>query len=201
MPNEFQEINLRAESDRLAKDMDLHLKFYDNHRSKLIANAIAARDKAVSHRDFRVGCSVMAVEFKGEKYIYDAYSAANYTPTKKNPPEKGPNKFCAERVALERALTDGAKLIPGMVSVSTETNQSRESKAGQPIIEHDILHPCPDCRQLMRALLAQGILRPGSKVCSVNDAKGNGETVIRERTVKSLLKTYEKEDPPLEGVI
>lgn len=201
MLHESREINLKEESDWLAKDMQVYLKFYENHRPKLIADAAATRDRAVSHRGFHVGCVVMTVDLRDQKYVYDSYSAANFTPIKKEPPEKGPNKFCAERVALERALTDGAKLIPAMVSYSKETNVTRETKAGEPMIEHDVLHPCQDCRQLMRAMLAQGILRPDSKICSVNDANGAGETIIRERSVKSLLKLYKNEDPELEGLI
>ena len=70
-----------------------------------------------------------------------------------------------------------------IVTVSTESSTGDESAV------HDVLHPCRDCRDLMRMTISAGILSRDSIVCNVNDAKP--KRVVEERTVGDLLDLYQ----------
>jgi hypothetical protein len=83
-----------------------------------------------------------------------------------------------------------------MVSVSQETGQTREVNGEDPAVTHNVLHPCLDCRQMMRGSLALGVLHENSIICNVNDRDTRGLLRTHEQTVKDLLAMYPN-DPPL----
>jgi cytidine deaminase len=148
---------------------------------ELIAAAQLARDTAVSYRGFLVGCSVFAWH-TGERQ-YKSYSAGNHRPEKGDSPPRGVAKRCAERNAIDQALADGAQMIIGLVTVSTETHTGDESHG------HSVLHPCEDCRELIATTpqITEKAIFHG-----VHDHKGEqpGETVIitqEEKPIREVL--------------
>lgn len=89
---------------------------------------------------------------------------------------------------MEKAIKDGCRFVPAMVTVSNFVD------TGDPSKSHDALHPCRDCRDWLRELVGQGILSRESMFCSANDA-ANGEGGkpswrIEEMTVGQLLDLY-----------
>jgi cytidine deaminase len=179
-----------------AENMPDYLQDYrEFFKQDLIAQAAEARDWAVSHRQpmFQVGCSIMTKpgDPREPENDYRVFTGYNYKP-KPGPPVKGSQKRCAERRAVEQAIDNGTELIVAMVTVSRETSTGDATHA------HDALHPCADCRAMMRALLEKGILRADSIMCNVNDSKKDkdGKWVEEERTVEKLLALYEDEILP-----
>jgi cytidine deaminase len=189
-------LEIKIENEALVKDMPKHLEYVEENLQKYVELAAKARTKAESHRGFFVGCALDVVRGKNGVYIHDAYAAANNTPVKKEPPATGPDKKCAERIATDAALDEDARLITAIVTISKESNHSREAGHSQ---EHDVLHPCLDCRQMMRGLMALGILRPESMLYNVNDSDPKSPKTFK-KTVAEVLSIY-KDDPPLEGSI
>ena len=162
------------------------LDYYRTHRDALISEAALARDNGVSHRNFKVGCALISVEPGLKEGEYAVYSAHNFTPTPAN--RTGWEKRCAERNAVEAAIEKGAFFIPAMVSVSRETSTGDETTKA-----HDVLHPCLNCREMLRELMKTGVLRDESIICNVNDAEKpekNTPYVVEEKTLKQLLEMY-----------
>ena len=180
-----------------------YLKEYRAAKIALIKGAALVRHHGVSHRDFKVGCCAMGKEPEGqvdkveefllglggkskEPAIGDkglvVYSAYNFTLEPARPGRLPEEKKCAERNAIEAALSKRCELIVAIVTVSKET------ATGDPSKERGVLHPCRECRDLYRGLLQQGILREESIICCVNDA--GAKPVEEERTVKELLAMY-----------
>lgn len=154
------------------------LQYYQAHKMDLVQAAAFSARQAVSHRQppFRVGCAVMTIEPSlpdGEYAIYQAY---NFTPAPTKP--KGRDKRCAERNALDNVFGT----VVALTTVSKEISTGDATKA------HDTLHPCEDCRGLLRELLQKGNLREDTIVCNANHA--NDPVVMEERTVKQLLDLY-----------
>lgn len=183
----------RAER-RAERGMPEHLAAYNRLQDDLVKAAQVARDKAVSYRGFKVGCAALAWK-RGPKNEYLVRAAGNVTPAPGQ--GKGSAKRCAERNALEAALRDNPEIIVAITSVS------RESNTEAPSVAHDVLHPCFDCRQLLRELKSKGIMRDETVIHSVNDAGEPNSAIVEptadllmvseERTLKELLDLYPKD--------
>jgi len=188
------------ENTELVRGMEQHLQYFRAHRREFIEKAREAWKLAKSYRGFHVGCSLMAADLEGKNFIYDLYNGANWTPEEKKPPATGANKRCAERVAVQAALDGNVKLIPAIITFSKETDISRLRETHVEDTEDDVLHPCLDCRQMMRALLVLGILRENTILCNINIKNGKNEKdwKINEMTVKDLLgKPQFQNDPEI----
>lgn len=158
------------------------LEHYRNNRSNIIQSAIDARKKAVSHRNFFVGCSVLGIEPGHGSAKYGIYKGHNFTlKPGEIEPNTGQNKRCAERGAVEIAQTR-ANAITAVVIISKETNTGDGNKS------HNALLPCKECRMMYREMLKKGVMREDTVICSVNDA--NSEQIIEERTLKELFDLY-----------
>ena len=175
------------------RTMAEHLKEYGRYRDALVKAAQIVRDKAVSYRNFKVGCAVMSwSRGLGDNYLIR--TAGNFKPAPRK--EIGREKRCAERNALEAALTDAPEVIVAITTASHELT----TEVGA--TEHDALHPCRDCRDLLRELMGQGVVRDETIVHSVYDSKqtttvANPLQIKRafilsedELTVKELLERY-----------
>jgi cytidine deaminase len=161
------------------------LAYYKEHRDDLIKAAAFSRRHGFSHRTppFKVGAAALAIEPGLEEGEYIVYQAYNFKPF---PGEvKGNDKRCAERNALDFARSS-AKVVAALVTVSNEVS------TGDPTKAHDALHPCQECRGMLRKLLTEGLLREDTVVCNANDSEikdGKG-LKIEERTLKELLDLY-----------
>ena len=155
--------------------------YYREHQNELIAAASRTRDLGVSHRNppFKVGCAVLSIEPRLAEGEYGVYNAHNFTPLPTKP--RGKDKRCAERNAID-AAENWSTAVVAIVTVSKELN------TGDPTKAHDALHPCDDCRTMLREKLEEGFIKEDTIICSAND--GDGEMKTEERTVKELLELY-----------
>lgn len=147
----------------------------------MIEAAAKSRDRGVSHRNppFQVGCAIMGIEPNHPPNDPVLYYSSNFKPF---PGEtSGEEKRCAERNALD-STRGQAKVIVALVTVSRETNTGDTTEI------RDTLHPCQDCRNMFRKLLAEGFMREDTIICNINDSAG--ELKIEERTLKDLLTSY-----------
>ncbi|MBI5220498.1 MAG: hypothetical protein HY978_01515 [Candidatus Liptonbacteria bacterium] len=161
------------------------LRYYHEHRSELIQAAAWSRRNAVSHRDppFKVGCAAMGIEPDQAEGEYGVYQAYNFKPA---PGEtRDEDKRCAERNVLDAARR-WAKVIVAIATIS------REISTGDPTKARRALHPCQDCRNVLRALLQEGFIRADTIICNAND--GGPEVLSEERTLQELLELYQ-DDP------
>jgi len=169
-------------------DVDRYMHFYNaNMRQNLIREAQIARDElALSYRDFKVGCAVVSIKksLEGVEEI-KYHSAGNFTPEDKKKMSEA--KWCAERTSVHLALAEDGVFIPAIVTVSDRV----DTGGGEDV--HDVLHPCYDCRKLLRQLIGEKIMSPESKICCVND-KDHDNLQVDERTVEELLRMYPNED-------
>ncbi|MDO8626668.1 MAG: hypothetical protein Q7K39_04450 [Candidatus Magasanikbacteria bacterium] len=115
---------------------------FEEGRFDLANRARAQMTRGVSYREFKVGCSVLAWHPTEGPILYDAY---NFKPVKKE--EKGEAKRCAERNAIRFAEQDGCVKIIAIVTASREKSVSEK-------YDHDVLHPCEECRSLFRTVPA-----------------------------------------------
>ena len=162
------------------------IEFYENHRNDLIGVAARSRDRAVSYREvpFRVGAVACVIEPGKEGGEYAVYQGANIKPAPKK--VSGRDKRCAERNALDAAQTH-ATVVVALVTVSTELN------TGDPTKAHDALHPCRDCRDMLRQLLKEKFVRNETIVCNANDANKE-DVVYEERSLGDLLALYHDDE-------
>lgn len=116
--------------------------FFETARFNLVERARKQMERGVSYRDFKVGCSVLAWHPKDGLVIYDAH---NVKPFKIK--QKGADKLCAERNALNYATEEKCTKIIAIVTASREKNTGDDSPN-----QHDVLHPCPDCLELFNSL-------------------------------------------------
>ncbi len=189
----YEEINNVHEFFPLPEgEMKEHISFFDSHKGKLIDVARAARTKAKSYRNFHVGSAILGVKLKNGTFFYDAYLGANNTPKKLIPPNEGINKRCAERIGLETAISDKVRAIPAIITVSDQTN------TGDKTLACNALHPCEDCRQMIRVLLEIGVLREDCRMLNVNDK--NGVIKTEETSLGELLNSKYKTDPEPKNV-
>lgn len=94
---------------------------------QLIERALAAQKKAyVPYSNYRVGAAVMTSD--GEVYDGCNIENASFTPT-----------VCAERVAIFKAISEGARSVDAIAVVAGE----------------DMGFPCGVCRQVLREFLAE----------------------------------------------
>ncbi len=169
-----------------------YIRDYRDKKNDLITAAALDRDNAVSYRDFKVGSAIMSKEPNQAPGEYSLYSGHNYKPAPAE--QEGVAKRCAEKMALEQALANHTKFIPAIVSVSDRISTGTDSAA------HDALHPCEECRVMIRQLKKDGLLSGESIICNVNDSRlgASGQWAEEERTVDQLLSLYPEElDEPL----
>ena len=163
-------------------EISRYMAVFSQRREEMRRVALKAREKAVSHRGFHVGSAVLAVKFNPDgSEIFEIYPGANYTPEKKRDEEiKAETKWCSERVAINLALAERAKFIVGIVTVSDRKNDERE----QGEQANNVLCTCPQCKELLRHLLEEGIIFRETKICNINDSNGN---FIKEETTAGEL--------------
>lgn len=171
-----------------------YIDLYRSFKLPLVEWASMERWRGYSYRrpPFQVGCSVLADLSAGPLFKdsgHQVYSGHNFT---KEPAErKGPDKRCAERNAIEDALADGGFII-AIVTSSMEVSTGGEENRSK-----DVLHPCRECRGMLRELRFRGILSGEAIVCSTRALSSrvfNPEFIAEERTVDELLSVY-KDDP------
>lgn len=167
-------------------------ELYLERKARLIEAAREARDNdARSYRGFLVGCSVLgrkADRGASPETGYEVYSTGNFKPEKK--PQAGYQKRCAERNTIQLALNENCNFIPAICTISDQA--STEPGAS----EHDVLHPCEDCRSLLKEIMDQGHISSNTVLCSVRDGvdpEGQVFEKVEERTVGELLSIYEKD--------
>ncbi|MBI2355695.1 MAG: hypothetical protein HYV13_00630 [Candidatus Doudnabacteria bacterium] len=160
------------------------------YKAALIRAAAMAKRHGISHREppFQVGAAAMSIEPGLPDGEYAVYTGYNFTPTPVK--RRGRDKRCAERNVFEAALEKGATLIPAMVTVASEKHTGDKTRA------HDALHPCQDCRDMMRELRDKGILPGDGIICSVNDSKeiSSGKFAEEQMSVDELLALYDDMD-------
>ena len=168
------------------------LRYSEGHQIELIKAAAFSRNTATSHRDFKVGAAIMTIEPNLPEDEYGVYTSHNLNPYPGF--NEGREKACAERMGIEAAKS----WAKGVVSITTV---SKELTTGDPTKAHDALHPCLECRTMLRSLLEEGLIKEDTIVCNVNDAKeevGMDSTLedvaIEKRTIKELLDLYEDDE-------
>lgn len=169
------------------------LRYYDEHRMELIKAAAFTRNTATSHRDFKVGAAIMTIEPNLPEDEYGVYTSHNLNPYPGFNKKQG-EKACAERTGLKIAK-DWSKGVVSITTVSKEISTGDHTKA------HDALHPCLECRTMLRDLLKEGFIREDTVVCNVNDSRKEvrmdsttEDVAIEERTVKELLELYQNDE-------
>ncbi len=159
------------------KDEELFAEFFP----QLLAAATVARDDdAISYRNFKVGCSVLAIDAQGQTHVFSAGNKKEL---------KNDAKYCAERGAIEQATAAGYTRIVGLITVSKETSTVRDNETA---VEHpaEVLHPCTVCRNLLHL----DPLVDGQTILVMhNDSKENDPKEERT-TVGKLLQSYAKRD-------
>ena len=156
------------------------LRHVREHKRGLIQLAFFARKHAKSHRNFLVGCSVLGIDPGKPLGEYDHFEGWNETPF---PAErKGADKRCAERNALEKAK-DRVSVVGAIATLASESSTDGVSS------EHDALHPCLECRRMLRQFMQEGFLRPDTLIFSAND-ENPINVISEERTLEELLKLY-----------
>lgn len=110
---------------------------FEHQLEELIRRARQASTRAVSYRDFRVGCAVLAENDRGRTR---RFLGANAKPIADGP------KICAEQVAVMAAVTYGYDRIIGMVVAGDPQPDGRTG------IQAPTLHPCWHCRQMLGSL-------------------------------------------------
>ena len=175
-----------------AEQVARYIEDYRQHKkADLITAAAFDRDNAVSYRDFKVGAAILSKEPNQGAGEYTIYSGHNYKPEPAE--QEGVAKRCAEKMALEQALANHTNFIPAIVSVSDRISTGNDSHA------HDALHPCNECREMIRQLKQQGLMSGQSIICNINDSRlgPDGQWAQEERTVDELLSLYvNEEDQP-----
>jgi len=170
---------------------------YTSAKPVLIEYSITAMQWGVSHREipFLVGASVL-VDRGG--LLIEVYSGYNITPSPKNREKEA--KRCAEREAIDKSFPVNSQIIAiaiasPEVSTGDEVNKSL-----------NVLHPCKECRGMMRDLIKEGTLSSETIIYSINMkmvdknpkkyVKGKNE----ETTVGNLLALYadDTEEPVVE---
>ena len=165
------------------QEVDSRLE-YEKRREELVELAKQGRDSAISYRNFKVGCAVMAKSKDGRGYVM--HNAGNLKFTPGSP--KGDDKRCAERNALDSILEEDVSEIMAIVTVSRETGV----EAGEHP-EHEALHPCGGCRNMLRDLVKQGVIKDSTIIYNVNDdaiPEADIDMIGEERTVGALLDEY-----------
>ena len=178
------------------EDLDRYIRDFEVKREEMIKIAAEERDHAVSYRPvpFKVGSTVLSKEPNQAPGEYSIHAGHNYTPTKAV--RDGVAKRCGEKQALEKALARQTKQIIAIVSVSDQISTGDDTKA------HDALHPCPECRKMIRQMVKEGLISEQGIICNVNDTRTgpDGQWAREERTVGELLDMYEDLDNPKESV-
>ena len=167
------------------------LDFLDSTPEAPIVLAAMARDQgAFSYRDFLVGAAVCTEVGPENAYLtkfpndaYQTHYAGNF---KGVPGPKRPSiDECAERKAIIKALMENPKFIFAIYTVSKEMGVDSNE-----IAQHDILHPCAECREMFRKLLKEGIMSPATRMVNVKD---NGKFWEKHKgpfDIKEYAKTY-----------
>jgi len=103
--------------------------------------ALAAREQAISYRDFKVGCAVLARNPEApEEERYYVFLGANMKVTKESRP------ICAEQVAVQAARCAGYTDIIGIVVVGAPQPQEDPDSG----VDFLALDPCVECATTFR---------------------------------------------------
>ncbi|MBI4262504.1 hypothetical protein HY624_03190 [Candidatus Uhrbacteria bacterium] len=184
------ESTLHRHQESFSQPRSLEAKRYDDayrtHKQDLKVTASRIRDEAVSYREFKVGCALLAEAPEGKTVDYTIHFGYNFKPV------KGSEKLCAERNAFESAIGDQSPHIIAIVTVSQETS------TGDPNQSHSVLHPCDMCRTMLMDYRERGVISGDTIICCVND--GEGTEAEEECTVDQLLARYNDSSIPAQAV-
>lgn len=189
MKNEVQQFYRPHEIRKpTPEEIERYVADYELKRDELIDAAAKDRDQAVSYRNFKVGASVLSRNPGQKTGEYSIYSGHNYKP--KEEFQEGVAKRCGEKQALEKALANLTEQVVAIVSVSDRISTGDSTRA------HDALHPCSECRKMIRQMLKEGLISEQGIVCNVNDSRQgpDGKWAREERTVAELLNIYADAD-------
>lgn len=140
----------------------------------LVEMARRAREKAISWRNFQVGCALLAFRSTGALSAGErlrVFTGANMKVA------QDVRTVCAEAIAIGAARAARYDRITAMVICGTPQKED-----GCPA-EYPTLHPCRDCRALFRALPE---VRPNTRIITITP---NGETFERYN-VAELLESH-----------
>lgn len=139
----------------------------------LIDQARSAAGRAVSYRNFRVGCAILAWT-PTPRTLADSYRVFLGANMKANP---NTPKVCAEMTALGGAIAEGYTRILGICVAGIP---QPDADSG---VESATLHPCSVCRTYL-ATIPQ--VAADTRVFTVH----NGSGVIEHHTVATLLALH-----------
>ncbi len=163
------------------------IRYINDKLPYLIEKASESKENGVSHRDppFKVGCVAIGIEpEQDENDVPGIYQGYNFTPTPGVRTAEA--KRCAERNALDIAM-GWSKVIAGIVTASKETSTGDYSRAD------NALHPCKECRIMLRELLRKERLRNETVVINVNDSNKT-HPLVEKKTLKELLDLYKDDE-------
>ncbi|MFA5954544.1 MAG: hypothetical protein WC817_03360 [Patescibacteria group bacterium] len=166
-----------------------HFRRWEVSREALVQKAYDASKLAISYRDFRVGCAVLAwrprrqsaepwqIDEDPADYLCNRW--ATFTGANLKPEKSGP-KICAEQIAVNSARMAHYTRIIGIVVVGEP--QSDDDSG----LTHDTLHPCVICRRLLAALPE---MRSDTRILT---GGLHGDRIrIREYSFEELLKLHQ----------
>jgi len=107
----------------------------------LTEKALEAYRRAISWRNFLVGCAVLASK-KGEGY--KIFAGANCKTEKNGYP------ICAEQVAIMATVAEGYDRIHYIVVVG----KAQKDESG---VLRETLHPCAKCRQILSDIITKKV--------------------------------------------
>jgi cytidine deaminase len=152
---QFLQENPEVLDPRRAIDEEEHFRRWIAARETLVWRAYHARERAISYRNFKVGCAVYAwrpyreakepwqVDEDRVNYMavrWTTFTGANLKTAENIRP------VCAEQIAVSAARMAGYTRILGIVVVG-EPQADHESG-----LTHKSLHPCGVCRRTLAAL-------------------------------------------------
>lgn len=129
----------------------------------LAARARRARQRAISWRNFRVGCAVLAYSAEGRWKVFTGFNV-------KRAGDSRDGKVCAEVIAIYAAMKAGYDRIIGMVIVGKPEPESLPT-----------LRPCRECRLVFKALR----MRPETLVVTISSEDSNR---VEVHTFETLLR-------------
>jgi len=179
---------------------DAWTKEFENFLPQMVQRAMVDCDKkGVSHRNFKVGCSLLAHNESTATEVMEVknllvYDSGNYTPRPRQSPDE--EKQCAERRAVNFSLNEGSTPVVGLV-VASEKLQADEVSG----LDTPVLHPCAACRELFTQVLDSGEVKPDTQIVLVrfktevkDEEKHYIQEAIERYTLAQLLKLHEKKE-------
>lgn len=193
------EAEMMVNGKKIEAMQDAWAKEFENFLPQMVQRAMVDCDRSgVSHRNFKVGCSLLAYNESTDAEVVEVknllvYDSGNYTPRPRQSPDE--EKQCAERRAVRYSWYEGSTPVVGMV-VASEKLQADEISG----LDAPVLHPCSACRELFLETLNSGGARPDTQIVLVKfktEVKGGEKHYIQEAveryTLAQLLKLHKKE--------